>query len=54
MKYDIKEGDKVKVLAGVDYSGTVTEIEDNGFWMTEDEKTEEFISFVDIQNLEVI
>ncbi len=59
--FDLEVGDVVKVVIKADHGdftsqiiGEVTEIEDNGFWVTEDKKTEEFIMFCEVQSLQLI
>jgi len=49
---EITVGIDLKVIAGIDYIGKVTEIEKHGFWLTEDRETEEFISFADVEKVE--
>ena len=51
---NIHVGDNVKVMAGCLYVGEITEIDNDGFWMTENYETEEYISFLDVTELEVI
>lgn len=51
---DIKVSDLVQIEAGASYVGLVTEITDAGLWVTEDNLTEEFISFADISKSKVI
>lgn len=56
--YKIQEGDKIRVILKAPHTdftsemtGIVTEIEDNGFWMTEDKQKEEFVTFNEIAKL---
>lgn len=54
--FKVQEGDKVRAILKLRYaekemSGVVTEIEEHGFWITEDEQTEEFIAFDEIEEL---
>jgi len=51
MREIIDVGMIVNVVAGVNYNGKVTEIEEHGFWLTEDFKTEEFVSFADVEKV---
>jgi len=46
-------GDRLTIHAGVLYHGKVTEIEKDGFWLTEDYETEEYISFVDVKEIKI-
>lgn len=49
MEFNFKESDRVKVTIGKTvYIGEILEIEDNGFWLTEDKELEEYISFADL------
>ncbi|WP_445490446.1 hypothetical protein [Niallia sp. 03133] len=48
MKFNIYEGDKVIVDTGVIYKGEIVEVEEEGFWITEDYKTQEYIAFVEV------
>lgn len=47
--FEIEVNDILTVHAGAVYKGKVTEVENHGFWLTEDYKTEEFISFNDVK-----
>lgn len=47
--FEIEVNDILTVHAGAVYKGKVTEVEKHGFWLTEDYKTEEFISFNDVK-----
>jgi hypothetical protein len=49
--FNYRESDKVKVTIGETvYIGEIVEIEDKGFWLTEDQEIEEFISFEDLHD----
>jgi len=50
---NIAVGNCLKVFAGSVYIGEVTEVKEHGFWLTEEYKTEEFISFADIIEISV-
>lgn len=59
--FNLEIGDVVKVVVKADYGdftsqiiGEVTEVEDNGFWVTEDKKTDEFVMFHEVRSLQVI
>lgn len=51
MYRNIEVGMYLNVFAGVTYIGEITEIEETGFWITENKKTEEFISFADVKEI---
>lgn len=53
-KDDVLVGDKLIVIAGAIYRGEVTEIEEGGFWITENKETEEFIAFDDVEDITFI
>lgn len=48
MDFTFEEGDRIQVVAGVQYEGKVVEKTDYGFWLTENFETEEFIAYVEI------
>ena len=48
---EIEVNDILTVHAGAVYTGKVTEVEKHGFWLMEDYKTEEFISFNDVKKI---
>lgn len=48
LKKHLREDEKVYLKVGSTvYKGKVIEIEEEGFWLTENEETEEFVSFLD-------
>lgn len=48
MYENIEVGMYLNVFAGITYVGEITEIEKHGFWITENKRTEEFISYADV------
>lgn len=53
LKVNFTEGDKVYIKAGETiWNGVITEVLEDGIWLTEDKQTEEFISFADLQDYE--
>jgi hypothetical protein len=53
-KFNFNEGDKVKGFAGTGYEGEVVEVEEEGFWLTEDYQMQEYIAFIEVETFEVI
>jgi hypothetical protein len=45
----VKVNQMVKVFAGCLYEGKVVEVTNEGFWLTENYETEEFVSFADLE-----
>lgn len=52
--FNVAVGDKLAVKAGAEYVGEVTEVKKDGVWLTEDKKTEEFIAFLDVEEINVV
>ncbi|MFC7372441.1 hypothetical protein ACFQPF_12240 [Fictibacillus iocasae] len=52
LNINIQEGMNVKVYAGTHYSGEITEVEEHGFWLTENYQTEEYIPFIEVESYE--
>ncbi|MFW0780456.1 hypothetical protein ACM6N5_09355 [Rossellomorea marisflavi] len=51
--FDFTEGERIYVKAGSTiYKGNVTEVENQGIWITSDHETEEFLSFDDLKDWE--
>lgn len=49
----INEGDKIYIKAGKTvYNGCVTEVLEDGIWLTEDNETEEFVAYLDLESYE--
>lgn len=46
--------DLVQIEAGASYEGLVTDVEDAGLWVTEDDVTEEFIAYADVTEAKII
>lgn len=47
------EGDKIYIKAGETiYNGHIVEVLHDGIWLTEDNETEEFVSFLDLKTYE--
>lgn len=44
----------VSVFAGIEYTGLITDVDENGFWITEDKQKEEYVSFADFERLSLL